>query len=127
VNISPDTQFARFGQPLFRSGTSGVSDLVQGSLVSVKFQPQKPGQAVASAITVLAVPGSTFEFSGSLVSIDLHAGRLEMVDPTDQKDYQISFSATRFPASRDLHPGDRVHVSAKYNGTGFVATEVAAN
>lgn len=127
VHLSADTQFARFGQPLFRAGASGPSDLAQGSLVSVKFHPQREGQAVATSITVLAVPGSTFAFSGNLVSIDLHSGLLEMVDPTDQKSYQISFSSALFPESRNFHPGDRVRVSARYNGTGFVATDVAAN
>ncbi|HVU47113.1 MAG TPA: hypothetical protein VHD85_13365 [Terracidiphilus sp.] len=127
IFVTANTRFSRFGQPQFRSVGSGTSDLIPGSLISVTFRPSKDNRAAADAITVLAVPGSTFVFTGNLISIDLHTGVLELVDPRDQKQYQVSFNASLFPASRTLHAGDHVRVSARYDGAGFVASEMAAN
>jgi hypothetical protein len=127
VHVSSSTQLSRSGQHEFTSIASGPSDLAPGSLVSIKFQPHGPGQAIATSIAVLAVPGSSFSFSGSVTSIDLHSGTMVLTDPSDQKSYQISFSTALLPESRALHPGDHVMVTAAYNGTGFVASAVAAN
>jgi hypothetical protein len=127
VLVSSSTQFSRSGQRQFASIASGPSDLAPGSLVSITFQSRGPGQAVANEVTVLAVPGSSFSFSGSVASIDLHSGLLVLVDPDDQRSYQISFKSSLFPECRTLHPGDRVMVTAAYNGTGFIASTIAAN
>ena len=127
VYVSPNTQFSRTGQRQFTSIASGPGDLAPGSIVSIKFHSGGPGQAVASAVTVLAVPGSLFTFSGNVTSVDLHSGRLVLIDPNDQMSYQISFSSARFPDCGSLHPGDHVMVTAAYNGTGFVASTIAAN
>ncbi|HEX4032513.1 MAG TPA: hypothetical protein VHX20_19270 [Terracidiphilus sp.] len=127
IFVSTNTKFARRGQSQFTSAQSGPADLAPGSLVSVTFQSQKPGHAIANTITVLAIPGSSFYFSGKLVSIDVHSGLLVLTNSTDEKNYQIVFNATLFPESHTLHPGDRLRVRAAYNGTNFVANELAAN
>jgi hypothetical protein len=127
VFVSANTQFSRTGQHDFTSIASGPSDLAPGSLVSVKFRSREPGQAAASAIDVLAVRGSSFSFSGNVSSIDLHSGLLVLVDPNDQRSYQITFRSALFPQSRNLHPGDHVMVTATYNGAGFMASAIAAN
>jgi len=127
VFVTSNTEFVRKGQHQFVAAGSGQTDLEPGSLISVAFQLRKPGQAMAKAITVLAVPGSSFVFEGNLVSIDLHSGLLILVDPTDQKNYQILFNAALFPESRSLHAGDRIRVRAAYNGSNFIANELAAD
>ncbi|MFZ0301585.1 MAG: hypothetical protein WAL75_02825 [Terracidiphilus sp.] len=127
VFVSADTRFSRAGQSQFTSVASGSGDLAPGSLVSIKFHSRGPGQAVASAITVLAVPGSSFTFSGNVISIDFHSGLLVLTDPIDHRSCQISFSSALFPQSRNLHPGDHVMVTAAFNGTGFVASMLAPN
>ena len=127
VLVSGNTQITRAGQRQFVSVQSGLYDLAPGALVSIAFQPGKPGRAVASAITVLAVPGSSFAFSGSIASIDLHSGLLVLVNSTDQKSYEISFHSTALPQGHTLRPGDRVMVTAAYDGTSFMASSIAAN
>jgi hypothetical protein len=127
VFVSANTQFSRTGQHDFASLASGPSDLAPGSLVSIKFQARTPGKAVASAITVLAVPGSSFAFSGNIASIDLHYGSMILIDPSDQKSYKIMFNPVLFPEGRTLHAGDHVMVTAAFNGTAFVASAIASN
>ncbi|MGO9337356.1 MAG: hypothetical protein ACLPY1_07610 [Terracidiphilus sp.] len=104
-----------------------ASNLVKGTLISIDFTSDKRGRGVASRIAILATPGSAFVFSGTLSSLDLHAGLLVLVDPRDNKSYQILFDSTQLPASRNLHEGDDVRVTAKYDGTHYVATSLAVD
>jgi hypothetical protein len=117
----------RVGQPAFSSLHAGSSDLVRGALISVKFESDKMGQGVASQVTVLATPGSAFQFIGNLSSLDMHTGLLVVVDPADDKSYQIFFDSGLLPASRNLHEGDHVRVTASFDGTRYVASALTAN
>lgn len=121
------TPILRKGQDQFSSVSSGASDLVQGALVSVTFASDKDGLGVATQIAILATPGSTFVFSGNLSSLDTHSGSLVLVDPRDDKSYQIFFDSTLLPASRDLHEGEHVRVIATYDGTRYVASVLTFN
>lgn len=125
VLVSPATAIVRRGESRFASSGSGPRDLVVGSLVSVRFASNFAGQGEAKRITVLAVPGSSFIFSGSITSIDLSSGLLTLVDPRNQKSYQIYFDPPLFPDTRNLHPGENVRVVASYNGSRYLASEIA--
>lgn len=124
LDVRPDTQIVRQGQSAFTAEHSGQNDLVAGAMVSIVFQPTKQGHGVASRITVLATPGASFVFSGDLTALDVTAGRLVLVDPRDQKTYQISFDAARMPNAATLHTGDHVRVTASFDGTHYVASEI---
>jgi hypothetical protein len=117
----------REGQSPFTSASSGVSDLVHGALVSVTFESDKDGRGVASQIAILAIPGSAFVFTGSLSSLDMHTGSLVLVDPRDDKIYQISFDPARLPASQNLRQGDRIRVVATYDGSRYMASALSVN
>lgn len=117
----------REGQGPFSSASSGVSDLVNGALISVTFESNKDGRGVASRIAILAIPGSAFVFSGNLSSLDMHTGSLVLVDPRDDKIYQISFDPARLPASQNLREGVRIRVVATYDGTRYMASALAVN
>ena len=124
--VPADTLTARLGQTTFTSGRSGLSDLAHGALVSVNFEPDKQGRPVARKITILAVPGSEFILAGEISFLDLNAGQLDLVDPRDEKRYQISFESSRIPATRNLHLGDHIRVSANYEAAGYVANNITA-
>lgn len=121
LHISPSTQIVRLGQ----ESTKG--DLVPGALISIHFQADNSGQNVASRIAVLATPGSAFVFSGQVVFLDLHTGLLALVDPRDDKRYEISFEPGRFPISRDVHEGSTVTVTANFDGVRYVASALTVN
>jgi hypothetical protein len=98
-----------------------------GTLVSVKFKPGSQPRVVTSQITILATPGSAFVFSGEVSLIDLHAGRLVLVDRRDDQSYQISFDPSRFPTSRDIHQGSHVTVNADFDGAQYLARAITVN
>jgi hypothetical protein len=124
IFLREDTPVVREGQSAFSSASAGQGDLVSGALVKVAFDPGEKGRAVANRVTVLAKPGSNFVFSGKLSSLDMHAGILVLVDPRDQKSYEISFDPGRFPTADTLHVGDQVRVSAAFESPHYSAVEI---
>jgi hypothetical protein len=106
---------------------SGSSDLSPGTLISIHFQADKAGKNVARDIAVLATPGGAFVFTGNVVFLDLHTGSLALVDPRDDKRYQISFDPDRFTISRDVHEGSDVTVMANFDGQRYSASAVTVN
>jgi hypothetical protein len=122
--VPANTLIARQGQTAFTAGQRGSSDLMTGSLISVKFESDKFGRGVASQIAILATPGAEFTFIGDLSSLDVETGSLVLVDPRDDKRYQISFSPG-MPISRRLHVGNQIMVTATFDGGLYVAKTIA--
>lgn len=120
VLVSASTSFQRVGQSAFSSLRSGPSDLVPGSLVAVKFDSNNKGQGIATEVSVMAAPGASFIFSGTLSALDLRTGFMTVVDPRDNKSYPIYFDPYA-QISRQLHPGQHLRISADYDGTRYVA------
>jgi hypothetical protein len=124
VLVSPQTSFKRLGQSAFSSIQSGTADLAPGALVSVKFAADNHGRGIAQEVSVLAAPGATFIFAGTLSELDIHTGSLVLVDPRTNQRYTIKFDPTHDPASR-LRPGQHVRISADYDGNRYVASEIS--
>jgi hypothetical protein len=125
LEVTKDTTVTRQGQQSFTAQNRGQFDLVRGALIAVTFQSGGKGQGIAKDITVLATPGASFVFSGNITSLNLAAGWFVVTDPRDDRTYQIYFdvhdsNATKFKA------GDHVRISADYDGTRYVATNLAA-
>jgi hypothetical protein len=125
--VPAGTPVARVGQTAFAAAHLGTDDLVKGALISVTFRSDKQGHGIADQVSVLATPGSTFVFTGNVSALDVHAGRLSLVDPVDDGTYQVSFDAANLPAVQNLHPGDHVMVTADFNGDHYVASAITLN
>jgi hypothetical protein len=125
--VPSSTQVVRVGQPAFTALHPGTADLIRGALVSVQFQSDKQGRGVADHISVYALPGSEFVFIGNITALDLHSGILAVVDPQDDKTYQISFDSARLPVTQSLHTGDHVIVTADFQGARYIATAITIN
>jgi hypothetical protein len=121
LHVSSATAILRQGQE------SSSGDLIAGTLISIHFQSDSTGQNVASKIAVLATPGSAFVFTGNVVFLDLHTGLLALVDPRDDKRYEISFDPNRFAIGRDVHEGTEVTVTANFDGAHYSASAVTVN
>jgi hypothetical protein len=125
--VPASTPVVREGQPAFVAGQQGLSDLVAGDLISVKFEPNKEGQGVASHISVLATPGSEFVFIGNIATLDTHTGVLVLLDPRDSKTYEVHFSSASLPTTKNLRLGDHITVTASFDGGRYVAKTIMTN
>jgi len=125
--VPADTKVVREGQPSFTAGQHGLSDLVRGDLITVKFEAGKAGKGVASEISILATPGSEFVFIGNITALDTHTGTLVLVDPRDDKSYQIYFNSAHLAVSKNLHVGDHIIVTAIFDGTRYAARAITMN
>jgi hypothetical protein len=106
--------------------TASASELAPGTLVAVKFGPQQDGTDVAREVSVLAIPGASFSFAGTVTAVDLRLGLLVLNSSTDHKTYEISLDAAT--ASVDnLRPGADVTVLSRFDGSHYVAQNVTVN
>jgi hypothetical protein len=122
LHVPAGTSIVGVGQVTVSSPSAGLADLVKGTLVLVNFNSGNNGRGVATKISILAAPGSSFAFTGNVVSLDLAANRMVLVDPKDDQSYSIVFEPGRFPMSRDFHVGTHVTVTALFDGSHYVAT-----
>ena len=125
--VPPGTPIARVGQSIFTAQQDTGSDLARGSLVSVEFGADNTGRAVASHVSVLATPGASFVFIGTITSLDLHSGKMSIADSQDDKTYQVSFDGASLSKSQTLHPGDNVMVTADFSGDHYTASAITIN
>ena len=123
LRVPEDATILHVGQAASSQG-AGSSDLVKGTLVSVRFKSDGKGQGVASQISILATPGSAFVFTGKVTFLDLRSKVLVLADPSNDSSYKISFDPNRLPIIRDLHEGTQVTVTATFDGGSYVATEI---
>lgn len=126
LRVDPQTRIARMGQPSFTAAETGTSDLMRGALISVKFESDNGG-GVADDISILAVPGAAFYFSGTVTYLDMHLGVIALTDPRDGRSYQIAFNPASFPNSHELHEGSHVGVTASFDGRRYVASQLNLN
>jgi hypothetical protein len=112
---------------MLHEGQQSSGDLSPGTLISIHFQADGTGRNVARNISVLATPGNAFVFTGNVVTLDLHTGLLVLVDPRDDKRYEISFDPARFALSREVHEGTDVTVTANFDGTRYSASAVTVS
>lgn len=133
LRVPPGTTVIREGQAGRPSGGGDqgapgtLSDISKGTLIGVTFAADNNGRGNVSHVSILATPGSTFLFSGSLTFLDLHAKTLTVNDARDDKNYKIAFDPDRFPVSKDLKVGAAVNVNATYDGTNYTATDITAH
>jgi hypothetical protein len=97
------------------------------ALITVQFAPDREGRGIASQISIIAEPGSTFTFSGRVVFLDMHVGELSIEDPRDHKNYDISFDPHMTRIQGDLRQGAQVTVTAIFRGKAYVAESVLAS
>jgi len=120
--VARDAVVVREGQRAFTSTPSGASDLQTGTLVSVKFRPDGEGRGIASHVSILATPGSTFNFDGSISQVDLEGGYFVLVSSQEDQSFRIFFGSAQRAGIADLRPGNHVRATAQYDGTRYVAT-----
>lgn len=132
LRVPPGTPIARQVQALPNAAgkvpsiKGTVADLAQGALVEASFLPGHGSRGTAQSITILAQPGSSFEFTGKITYLNLSTGKITLVDPRTSKAYPISFSPAAIPNSASLHEGEEVNITASFDGQTYTARKIAA-
>jgi len=119
LHLSPGTTFVHDNH------AASASELQPGTLIALTFGPENGGHDVVHQVTILAEPGSTFTFIGRISYLDVHRGRLVVVDPRDQKSYDVQFDpATVKGVSDDLREGMDVTVITSFDGNAYIANSI---
>lgn len=127
LRVPSGTAIVREGQTASASGRAGLSDLMKGTLISARFQSDNKGQGVASRIAILAIPGETLSFSGTVSFLNLGSNQFVVANANNDQSYKISFDPAAFPEARNLHEGTNVKVTAEFDGSRYVAREITVH
>ena len=128
--ISPEPVKMRLaGNAVILQGdrTAGPAELKAGTLVTLAFTPGNGGAPIVRQISILALPGAAFIFSGRIEHLDLRRGLLVVVDPRDNKSYEVYFDPAARHLARDLRQGADVTVQATFDGRRYQSHEIAVN
>jgi uncharacterized protein DUF5666 len=106
-------------------GSASASDLKPGTLVTVKLTPGRGKHDVAREVSVLAVPGATFTFSGRITYVNLRSRVMAVENESDKKTYEINFNPANVSNSNALHEGAQATIQAEFTGDGYMARNVA--
>jgi Domain of unknown function (DUF5666) len=120
VRLNASSRFMQGGR------TVPASALLEGSLVAMKFNAEGNGHEVASEISILALPGTRYTFSGQVLHIDLRTGLLVLNSSTDHKTYEIYLDPSAAPDD-NLQVGSVVTVMTAFEGSRYVAHSVTIN
>jgi hypothetical protein len=105
---------------------ASAGELVPGTLVNVEFASQKDSRN-AEQVSILAVPGTSFTFSGRVTSLDLHVGLLVLDSRSDHKTYEIYLDPSSVQVNDRLQLGADVTAVANFDGTRYVAKRLSVN
>ena len=119
VNFSTNgnTKVVKGGQP------SSMAAVKEGSLVTIKFTPDRADRGAAQEISLIAAPGDTFVFSGRVTHLDLGHGSLAVQNQSDNRNYDITFDPSAGNHD-DLGVGQDVTVNAMFDGTRYMAKDI---
>jgi hypothetical protein len=103
---------------------AAFKDVKPGTLVHVRFAASSPNRGLAREVSIIAVPGSTFTFSGKVTFLDLHRGLIAVQNSTDDKNYEIHFAPAAVTDRANLGVGRDVLVRATFEGARYMAQSV---
>lgn len=113
------------------------ADLQPGTLVTIAFAAggeQKSDshrsdgrQPLVSQVSILASPGTMFSFSGRVSFLDLHRGLVVIVDPRDNRSYEVYLDANNRDLASKIQEGADIMIEARFNGTHYEARSVTVN
>jgi len=103
---------------------AAFKDVKPGTLVHVRFAASSPNRGLAREVSIIAVPGSTFTFSGKVTFLDLHRGLIAVQNSTDDKNYEIHFAPSAVANRSELGVGRDVLVRATFEGARYMAQSV---
>lgn len=128
--LSPEPVTMRLaGNAVITQGDRSVrpEELRPGALVTLTFTPQDGADPLVRQVSILALPGTAFVFVGRIEHLDLHTGLMVLVDPRDNKSYEVYFDPAARHLTRDLRQGANVTVQASFDGTRYQSRDITVN
>lgn len=116
--VDPETRISNGQTP------AAFKDVKPGTLVHVRFAASSPNRGLAREVSIIAVPGSTFTFSGKVTFLDLHRGLIAVQNSTDDKNYEIHFAPSAVTNRNELGVGRDVLIRATFEGARYMAQSV---
>ncbi len=113
-SVNPATKYSA------SRGQASVSDLQPGSLIDVQFSPNRSDHDVAEEITILAKPGESFLFAGTITNLDMRSGTLALDNRSDDENYEIHFDPANVD-KHDLKVGAEVRANTVFDGKAYRA------
>jgi Domain of unknown function (DUF5666) len=107
-----------------QQGRASISDLAKGALVDVMFAPDKANRGIATQITLLARPGTSYTFAGIITNVNVRDAIVSVENHTDGKVYDIQFDPRSRTERAELHVGNSVSINATFDGENYRATNV---
>lgn len=119
-------RFAVASDALISKGSQPASfdDLRPGTLVRVKFAPQRADRGMVKEISILASPGANFIFHGIITFLDTHRGVFAVRSTGDNKTYDLHFVPARVDPERKLGVGAEVQAIANFDGKQYTAQQI---
>ena len=117
-NVDSNTRIA------YGSNPASLNELKPGSLVHVRFSPDRINRGLAREISIIAAPGSAFTYVGKITYLDMHRGTLALENSLDQRNYEIHFDPTHTDAKDSLAIGTGVRIVAIFEGTRYTAQSI---
>jgi len=124
LRVTSQTQLSSTGR------SASVGDLIPGALVAVKFGApanQKDGANMAREVSVLALPGASITFAGSVRGLDLSTGLLVLISATDGKTYEIYLDPSSIDVNQNLREAANVTVLTRFEGNRYIARSLTVN
>lgn len=109
---------------VYGSNPSSLNELKPGSLVHVRFSPERTDRGLAGEISIIAAPGSAFTYIGKITFLDMHRGLLALENSLDQRNYEIHFNAAQTESRDSLAIGSEVRIVAVFEGTRYTAQSI---
>lgn len=103
--------------------TVPLSTLSPGALIGIKFDSEGNND-VAREISILALPGVMYTFTGKVAYLNLSTGLLVVNSTVNGESYEIYLDPSK-AQDENLHTGIQVTVGAGFEGSRYVARTVS--
>ncbi|MGC2195662.1 MAG: hypothetical protein WA628_13370 [Terriglobales bacterium] len=118
LRLNALTDIRAGGHPVQANG------LVSGTLVQVVFHSGFEGVNSAQKIDILARPGSTFTFAGTIAVVDLRDGHLTLLETASDNLFEVALDSLSSDSKRRLKQGMDVVVQARFDGHKYEAQSI---
>jgi hypothetical protein len=101
-----------------------LADIHPGALVIVNFSSSADSLSTAHEIKVLASPGQSFTFAGTITFVDFRSKRFAIANRSDDQTYDIALDSTPSRFTRQLRQGSDATVMAVFDGKYYQARSI---